>query len=141
MLIFNGLIRLESEFKNTKRRTERSETMLEKSDDYPKGEITNRVKTGGVANKKDLKTAFLTLFNHCFSQWDILYRSKLGNNAKTLGQITPLWSFFSPDEWHECCNKDINARKGSLCHYKLVIHTLEKILLPSQIKYLQGWIQ
>jgi hypothetical protein len=34
--------------KNTKVATERSEIMLERSDDYPKGEITNRVKTGGV---------------------------------------------------------------------------------------------
>ncbi len=33
---------------NTKVATERSEIMLERSDDYPKGEITNRVKTGGV---------------------------------------------------------------------------------------------
>jgi len=29
--------------------TEQSEIMSEQSDDNPKGEITNRVKTGGVA--------------------------------------------------------------------------------------------
>jgi len=101
-------------FKNTKQEAERSETMLEQSDDYPKGEITNRVKTGGVCFKNTLKGQFLSLLKINYIHWDILFLPKLGNNVKHLGQITPLWLFFSPDEWHIHCIGN-NNRKGKLC--------------------------
>ncbi len=62
--------------------------------------------------------SFLPTFKPYFMGWDILFRCKLGNKVKTLRQITPLWLFFSPDEWHIHCNSN-NNRKGKLCqHYK-----------------------
>ena len=92
-------------------------------------------KRGGVAYKKGLKASFLSLFNHCFSYWDILYLAKLGNSVKTLGQITPLLSFFSPDEWHGCCIKDNNDRKGNLCRYnKHKPHLLKRISLRTSFR-------
>ncbi len=105
---------------------------------------TKEQKKGGVCFKSTIKGLFLPLFKSTSMQWDILFQFKLGNNVKTLGQIAPLLSFFSPDGWHECCNKNNNARKGSLCHYKPNPLTLEKRSFhfqASQIKYLQGWNQ
>jgi hypothetical protein len=46
---------------NTKVATERSEIMLERSDDYLKGDITNRVKRGGVCLKLPLFESFFDL--------------------------------------------------------------------------------
>jgi len=127
-------------FHNTKRRAERSERMLERSDDYPKGEITKHRKTGGVDNKNNQETVFLTLFKGGFSQWYILFLSKLGYYVKTLSQITPFWSFLSPDEWHAHCITN-NNRKGKLCHCKPSHQLSKEKLFPSRQTRQLEWSQ
>ena len=91
-------------------------------------------------NKSSCKSGGVCFLNSIFNlnlpkefHWDILFQSKVGNNIKTLSQITPLLSFFSPDEWRECCNKDDNNRKGSLCHYKPKQHKLKKEFFHSRM--------
>jgi len=73
---------------------------------------------GGLSKGEFYLQHFLPILKTRYKEWDILFQYKLGNNDKTLGQITPLWLFFSPDEWHVRCISN-NNRKGKLCqHYK-----------------------
>ena len=103
---------------------------------------TNRVKTGGVDNKNNQKTVFLTLFKGSFSQWYILFLSKLGYYVKTLGQITPFWLFLSPKEWHARCISTVElSGKGILCRYKPNHQLSKEKLFPSRQTRQLGWSQ
>ncbi len=132
MLIFSCLAHLKLIFRNTNHKAERSETMLEHSDDNPLERI-KCVKRGGVVNIKRPKVVFLTLFGCSFLQWDILYLAKLGNNVKSLGQITPLLSFLFLKDWHARCFI-YYIRKGRLCHCK-PNHLLTKKTFPFHLNF------